>query len=103
MKKFACLSALACVFAVSEGSAFAGQSTVSSGYAHGDAQGVVNKAKGFNLKYRYEFDDSQVGVISSFTYLEDSQSKGGYYNKGQYMGFTAGPAYRPIIGQASMA
>lgn len=94
MKKIACLSALACVFAVSAGSAFAGQSTVTAGYAQGDAQGVVNKAKGFNLKYRYEFDDSQVGVISSFTYLEDSQSNDGYYNKGQYMGFTAGPAYR---------
>ncbi|NLS43301.1 outer membrane protein OmpX [BEV proteobacterium] len=39
------------------------------------------------------FDDSQVGVISSFTYLEDSQSNDGYYNKDQYMGFTAGPAY----------
>lgn len=94
MKKIACLSAVACVLAVSAGSALAGQSTVSAGYAQGDAQGVVNKAKGVNLKYRYEWDDSQLGAIGSFTYLEDSQTNDGLYTKGQYMGFTAGPAYR---------
>ncbi|MGL9760495.1 MAG: outer membrane protein OmpX [Symbiopectobacterium sp.] len=94
MKKIACLSALAYVFAVSAGSAFAGQSTVSAGYAQGDARGVVNKAKGFNLKYRYEFGNSQAGVISSFTYLENRKSNDGYYSNGQYMGFAAGPTYR---------
>ncbi|MCL2894935.1 outer membrane protein OmpX [Brenneria tiliae] len=95
MKKIACLSALACVLAVSAGSALAGQSTVSAGYAQGDAQGVVNKAKGFNLKYRYEWDNSPLGAIGSFTYLEDSSSDADrYYNKGQYIGITAGPAYR---------
>lgn len=70
MKKIACLSALACVLAVGAGSAFAGQSTVTAGYAQGDAQGVQNKVKGFNLKYRYEQDNNPLGVISSFTYLE---------------------------------
>ncbi|MEQ9891387.1 outer membrane protein OmpX [Pectobacterium aroidearum] len=94
MKKIACLSALACVLAVGAGSAFAGQSTVTAGYAQGDAQGVQNKVKGFNLKYRYEQDNNPLGVISSFTYLEKNGSDGSDYSKGQYMGFTAGPAYR---------
>ncbi|WP_131865142.1 outer membrane protein OmpX [Biostraticola tofi] len=95
MKKIACLSALACVLAVAAGSASAGQSTVSAGYAQGDAQGVVNKANGFNLKYRYEFDnDEPLGFITSFTHIEDDSSSDGYYSKGQYYGFTAGPAYR---------
>ncbi|WP_409308902.1 outer membrane protein OmpX [Pectobacterium sp. B1J-3] len=94
MKKIACLSALACVLAVSAGSAMAGQSTVTAGYAQGDAQGVVNKAKGFNLKYRYEQDNNPLGVIGSFTYLQDSNTTDGFYTKGQYMGITAGPAYR---------
>ncbi|MBK4716696.1 MULTISPECIES: outer membrane protein OmpX [Tenebrionibacter/Tenebrionicola group] len=95
MKKIACLSALACVLAVSAGSAFAGNATVSGGYAQSDYQGVASKAKGFNLKYRYEFDNSPVGIISSFTYTEkDNTSADGIYNKGQYYGLTAGPAVR---------
>ncbi len=95
MKKIACLSALACVLAVSAGSAFAGDVTVSGGYAQGDMQGVINKANGFNLKYRYEFDNNPVGVIGSFTYIEkDDTRSDGIYNKGQYYGLTAGPAVR---------
>ncbi|QTF08882.1 outer membrane protein OmpX [Brenneria izadpanahii] len=94
MKKIVCLSAVACLLSISAGSAIAGQSTVSAGYAQGDAQGVVNKAKGFNLKYRYEWDNNPLGAIGSFTYLEDSSTNAGYYNKGQYVGITAGPAYR---------
>lgn len=94
MKKIACLSALACVLAVGAGSAFAGQSTVTAGYAQGDAQGVQNKVKGFNLKYRYEQDNNPLGVISSFTLYGKNGSDGSDYNKGQYMGFTAYPAYR---------
>lgn len=97
MKKIACLSALACVMAFSTGSAFAGMATVTGGYAQGDMQGVANKANGFNLKYRYEFDDNNpLGVISSFTYIENDRtgSNSGLYYKGQYYGVTAGPAYR---------
>lgn len=95
MKKNACFSAVvACLFAVSAGNAFAGQSTVSAGYAQGDLQGVANKADGFNLKYRYEFDDSLLGVIGSFTHVEKNRSQSGYYHKSQYHSFTAGPAYR---------
>lgn len=95
MKKIACLSAVAaCVLAVTAGTAFAGQSTVSAGYAQGDLQGVANKADGFNLKYRYEFDNSPLGVIGSFTHLEKNGSQDGYYGKAQYNSITAGPAYR---------
>ncbi|PWW10271.1 outer membrane protein OmpX [Mangrovibacter plantisponsor] len=94
MKKIACLSALACVLAVSAGSAFAGTSTVTGGYAQSDMQGAANKAGGFNLKYRYEFDNSPLGVIGSFTYTEKNRSEDSVYHKGQYYGITAGPAYR---------
>lgn len=94
MKKIACLSAVACVLAVSMGSAVAGDSTVSVGYAQGDAQGVKNHVPGFNLKYRYEFDDSQWGVLGSFTYLQKSDTESSVYRKAQYYGFSAGPTYR---------
>ncbi|KAB7897790.1 outer membrane protein OmpX [Rouxiella sp. S1S-2] len=95
MKKIACLSALACVVALGTSSAFADTSTVTAGYAQGDAQGVVNKATGFNLKYRYEQDNNPLGVIGSFTYIEKDHSlTDNSYQKGQYYGITAGPAYR---------
>jgi len=95
MKKIACLSALAAVLAFSAGTAVAGTATVTGGYAQSDMQGVANKANGFNLKYRYEFDDQPLGVIGSFTYTEkDRSSSDNTYNKGQYYGITAGPAYR---------
>lgn len=95
MKKIACLSALACVVALGASSAFADTSTVTAGYAQGDMQGVVNKANGFNLKYRYEQDNNPLGVIGSFTSIEkNSYQSTGDYTKGQYYGITAGPAYR---------
>ncbi|HEY3984268.1 outer membrane protein OmpX [Cedecea sp.] len=93
MKKIACLSALACVLAVSVGTASAATSTVTGGYAQSDMQGVANKAGGFNLKYRYE-NDTPLGYIGSFTYTQKSDTQDGVYNKGQYYGITAGPAYR---------
>ncbi|RPH28940.1 outer membrane protein OmpX [Buttiauxella warmboldiae] len=92
MKKIACLSALACVLAVSVGTASA-TSTVSGGYAQSDMQGEANKAGGFNLKYRYE-NDTPLGYIGSFTYTEKNRSEADVYNKSQYYGITAGPAYR---------
>ncbi|MGK9172416.1 outer membrane protein OmpX [Yokenella regensburgei] len=94
MKKIACLSALAAVLAVSVGTASAATSTVTGGYAQSDAQGVQNKMNGFNLKYRYEDDSSPLGVIGSFTYTEKDRFEDGTYNKGQYYGVTAGPAFR---------
>ena len=94
MKKIACLSALAAVLAISAGTAVAATSTVTGGYAQSDMQGVANKAGGFNLKYRYEADNSPLGVISSFTYTAKSDTQDGQYTKGQYYGITAGPAYR---------
>ncbi|VEB99294.1 Outer membrane protein X precursor [Cedecea lapagei] len=93
MKKIACLSALACVLAVSVGTASAATSTVTGGYAQSDMQGVANKAGGFNLKYRYE-NESPLGYIGSFTYTQKSDTQNGVYNKGQYYGITAGPAFR---------
>ena len=93
MKKIACLSALACVLAVSAGSAMA-QSTVTGGYAQSDYQGVANKANGFNLKYRYEDGSNPLGWIGSFTYTEKDNTDSGIYNKGQYYGVTGGPAFR---------
>ncbi|MGX2011439.1 outer membrane protein OmpX, partial [Enterobacter asburiae] len=47
-----------------------------------------------NLKYRYEQDNSPLGVIGSFTYTEKDRTESGVYQKGQYYGITAGPAYR---------
>ncbi|MDR3434056.1 MAG: outer membrane protein OmpX [Rouxiella aceris] len=95
MKKIACLSALACVVALGTSSAFADTSTVTAGYAQGDMQGVANKADGFNLKYRFEQDSNPLGVIGSFTYIEKDHSlSSNSYDKAQYYGITAGPAYR---------
>ena len=95
MKKIACLSALAAVLAFSAGTAVAATSTVTGGYAQSDAQGAANKMNGFNLKYRYEQDNNPLGVIGSFTYTEkDRTDASGDYNKTQYYGITAGPAYR---------
>lgn len=54
----------------------------------------MNKTNGFNLKYRYEQDNNPLGVIGSFTYTEKDRTENGAYNKGQYYGITAGPAYR---------
>lgn len=93
MKKIACLSALAVVMAVSAGSAVAATSTVTGGYAQSDMQGVANKANGFNLKYRYE-NDTPLGYIGSFTYTEKDRTESNVYNKAQYYGVTAGPAFR---------
>ncbi len=93
MKKIACLSALACILAVSAGSAMA-KSTVSAGYAQSDFQGFANKANGFNLKYRYENGNDPLSWIGSFTYTEKDRTESGAYNKGQYYGVTGGPAYR---------
>ncbi len=94
MKKIACLSALAALLAVSAGSAVAATSTVTGGYAQSDAQGIANKTNGFNLKYRYEQDNNPLGVIGSFTYTEKDRTESSVYNKAQYYGITAGPAYR---------
>ncbi|XNM87514.1 outer membrane protein OmpX [Escherichia coli] len=45
------------------GTSVAATSTVTGGYAQSDAQGQMNKKGGFNLKYRYEEDNSPLGVI----------------------------------------
>lgn len=93
MKKIVCLSALAFALTLSAGTASAVTNTVTGGYAQGDMQGVQNKAKGFNLKYRYE-NESPLGYIGSLTYIEKDATRDGVYDKAQYFGITAGPAYR---------
>ncbi len=93
MKKIVCLSALAFALTLSAGTASAATSTVTGGYAQGDMQGKQNKAKGFNLKYRYE-TESPLGYIASLTYIEKNATRSGVYEKGEYYGFTAGPVYR---------
>jgi opacity protein-like surface antigen len=97
MKKIACLSALAAVLAVSAGTAVAATSTVSGGYAQSDMQGVMNKANGLNLKYRYEQDNNPLGVIGSFTYTEKERS-------GETSRYPLRPSYqRPRCGGAAPA
>ncbi len=93
MKKIACLSTLVCVLAVSAGSALA-RSTVSVGYAQGDLQGAVNRANGFNVKYRWEGENDPLGWLGGLTYVTNNNSSNDIYNKGQYFGLTGGPAYR---------
>ena len=66
MNKIARFSALAVVLAASVGTAFAATSTVTGGYAQSDMQGEANKAGGFNLKYRYEQDNSPLGCYRFF-------------------------------------
>ncbi|MFG6657219.1 outer membrane protein OmpX [Scandinavium sp. M-37] len=94
MNKIARLSALAIVLAATAGTAVAATSTVTGGYAQSDMQGEANKAGGFNLKYRYEQDNNPLGWIGSFTYTEKNHNESNTYNKAQYYGLTAGPAYR---------
>lgn len=93
MKKIACLSALVCALVVSANPVMA-QSTVTGGYAQSDYQGVINKANGFNLKYRYENGSAPFGWIGSFTYTKKDRTTNNLYNKEQYYGLTAGPAVR---------
>ncbi|VTN15209.1 Outer membrane protein X precursor [Raoultella terrigena] len=103
MNKIARFSALAVVLAASVGTAFAATSTVTGGYAQSDMQGEANKAGGFNLKYRYEQDNSPLGVIGSFTYTEKDRTESGVYEKAST---TASPLVRLTVsttGQASTA
>lgn len=76
---------------------------------NGQANADIDRYKnlnGFNIKYRYEFDESW-GVISSFTYAWGdfdsnyhlSRSSDAYYSakghiKSKYLSVMAGPSYR---------
>ncbi|AKC32176.1 outer membrane protein OmpX [Candidatus Pantoea carbekii] len=93
MKKIACLSALACLLAVSTGSAVA-KNTVYLGFAKGEMQGVMEQVIGFNLKYHYEQQYNPISWLASFTEIEGNYIKfNGMYHKGQYYGVTVGPLY----------
>lgn len=69
------------------------------GTGKGFAEGDYDKLKGLNIKYRYEFDESQYGIIASLT----SATKGyNYYIGGKkkaevdasYGSLLVGPTYR---------
>ncbi|MBI6340236.1 Ail/Lom family outer membrane beta-barrel protein [Proteus sp. fly-1089] len=79
-----------------------GENTLSLGYAQShvkaDGDKLKEKPKGFNVKYRYEFDN-HLGVIGSFAYTHqgydyrfNSRSVGN--GDLDYYSFTAGPTYR---------
>lgn len=54
----------------------------------------MNKMGGFNLKYCYEEDNSLLGVIGFFIYIEKSCIVSfGDYNKNQYYGIIVGSVY----------
>ncbi|CCW31106.1 Ail/Lom family outer membrane beta-barrel protein [Xenorhabdus nematophila] len=80
----------------------AGESTFSVGYAQSHVKFQNEKfkenPKGFNIKYRYEFDNNW-GVMGSFTYTHQGYD----FHNGRrkvasadldYYSLTAGPAYR---------
>ncbi|CAM3806898.1 Ail/Lom family outer membrane beta-barrel protein [Xenorhabdus thuongxuanensis] len=79
-----------------------GESTISVGYAQSHVKITGDKLdenpKGFNVKYRYEFDNDW-SVIGSFVYTHQGYE---YYYDGyktatidlDYYSLTAGPAYR---------
>ncbi|CDG21695.1 Attachment invasion locus protein [Xenorhabdus poinarii G6] len=103
MKKLVLISLISTGIAfVSISANAAGESTISAGYAQShvkfDGDKLKENPKGFNVKYRYEFDDHW-GVIGSFTYTHQGYE---YYHGGHktatidldYYALTAGPVYR---------
>jgi putative virulence related protein PagC len=57
------------------GSALADYQSLTVGYAQSKVEDFKN-IRGVNLQYRYEFDDI-VGVMASFSYMKNSDLKGG--------------------------
>ncbi|ENO0817838.1 outer membrane beta-barrel protein [Proteus mirabilis] len=79
-----------------------GENTLSLGYAQShvkaDGDKLKENPKGFNVKYRYEFDN-QWGMIGSFAYTHQGYDyRFGSQSVGtadlDYYSFTAGPVYR---------
>ncbi|CDH03764.1 Ail/Lom family outer membrane beta-barrel protein [Xenorhabdus bovienii] len=103
MKKLVLASLVAAGMSiVSMGACAAGESTISAGYAQSHVKSGGDKLKenpkGFNIKYRYEFDNNW-SVIGSLAYTHQGYE---YYYGGHktgtvdldYYSLTAGPAYR---------
>lgn len=69
--------------------------TISAGYAQSNIKDSdVDDASGFNLKYRYEFNDDW-GIIGSTTYTKKSYSVTGYGSGDvKYNSLLVGPTYR---------
>ncbi|QHM72848.1 Ail/Lom family outer membrane beta-barrel protein [Mixta intestinalis] len=88
------------------GSALADYQSLTVGYAQSKVEDFKN-IRGVNLQYRYEFDDI-VGVMASFSYMKNSDLKGGKdkgYEQGieftrsrnadlKYYSFLVGPSFR---------
>ncbi|PHM59588.1 attachment invasion locus protein [Xenorhabdus stockiae] len=103
MKKLVFIALVAAGMSVtSMGVSAAGESTISAGYAQSHVKSggseLKENPKGFNIKYRYEFDNDW-SVIGSFAYAHQGYEY--YYGKRKavtadldYYSLTAGPAYR---------
>lgn len=77
------------------GTVNAGVGTISASYARGDFKGITNDIDGINAKFRYDFEHSQWGGISSLTYVEHSGYKRDeIYSKQKYGSISAGPVLR---------
>lgn len=78
------------------------QHTVSIGYAQSKIEDFNKDLKGVNVQYRYEFEQSPLSVLGSFTYMSvddnDNEEFENYSSKFdvdvKYYSFLVGPAYR---------
>lgn len=95
MKKIACLSALAAVLAFSAGTAVAAQRVVVLLVTILQVETAHFIRYALRVALSVTTGNGRSSSIGSFTYTEKDRTNGaGDYNKGQYYGITAGPAYR---------
>lgn len=79
----------------------AGTITSSIGYSF-STNSKLNDPSGFNIKYAYHWDDTSVGIISSFTYLHSDDKKtyeinnvnGSSKKDSTYYSFALGPSLK---------
>ncbi|OKP03082.1 Ail/Lom family outer membrane beta-barrel protein [Xenorhabdus eapokensis] len=101
MKKTFLISAIVAGLSITSLAANAGEHTISAGYAQSkiniENNNLKTSLKGFNVKYRYEFNE-QFGLISSFTHTGYNTSYDdplGYHGGSlDYNSITIGPSYR---------
>ncbi|OTA19830.1 virulence-related outer membrane protein [Xenorhabdus beddingii] len=101
MKKTLFISAILAGLSITSLTANANEhNTISVGYAQSKMSDesfkeIFDKPKGFNLKYRYEFND-RLGIIGSYTRTEKSYSNtvNNITGKVEYASLMAGPSYR---------
>ncbi|MDK9358015.1 Ail/Lom family outer membrane beta-barrel protein [Lelliottia sp. V106_10] len=86
--------------ALSTSAAVQAENSITAGYAQSHVEGF-GTTNGMNLKYRYEWN-SPLSVITSFTFMTDSESSSYYVDrdkidrhvKVKYYSLAAGPAWR---------